>query len=131
MHGGPEDAFDIHHKLALMLGYLDLDYWLSPLKQTTLWNQNRIARYLERLRSDVVLELKDVTDDELHDPTFGTNVLREWAVRVKAEHGHSKTGRKEYETSCARDGGTLYEEDFILYGEHKPGHVMNIRNTQG
>lgn len=115
----PTRTFHIHDNLALVLGYLDTDYWLSPIKQTTTWNRNRIARYLQNLREDVVQELDAVTRSVMLDPTFGTNVLREWAIRVHDRCGHSHTGRKEYLESCARLGMTPYTADFINYGERQ------------
>jgi len=90
---------------------------LTPIKPTTTWNRNRIARYLWNLREDVVEELKGVTGSALLDPTFSTDVLREWAIRAHNQYGHSQTGRKEYLESCATLGTTLYAADFVNYGE--------------
>lgn len=115
----PTHTFHIHNNLALVLAYLDTDYWLSPIKQTTTWNQNRIARYLESLRDGVVEELEVVTGSVMLDPTFSTDVLREWAIRVHDRCGHSQTGRKEYLESCVRLGTTPYTADFINYGERE------------
>jgi len=116
--GAPERTFQIHNNLALMLRYLDLDYWITPLKPTTAWNRNRIGRYLRRLRDDVILELVDIKEDVLRDPTFGTDVLREWAVRVHHEYGHSGTGRKAYQEYCAQYKCDPYQDDFIYFGEN-------------
>jgi hypothetical protein len=120
--GGPTHTFHIHRNLMLMLGYLDLDYWLSPMKVMTVWNRNRISRYLQRLREDVVVELTGVEANVLEDSTFGTNALREWAVRVHGGYGHSQTGRKEYQESCKRRGVTPYDEDFINYGKSQASY---------
>jgi hypothetical protein len=111
--------FYIHHNLALMLAYLDIDYTLTPIKEMTWWNQNRVSLYLQRLRDDVVVELMGVPQDVLKDPTFATNVLREWAIRVSSRYGHSQTGRREYHESCRRLGVTAYTDDFINYGKHQ------------
>jgi hypothetical protein len=116
-NGEPTHTLHIHPNMAVMLGYLDLDYWLSGIKQTTLWNQNRISRYLRCLREDVVLELMGTSNAVLRDPAFGTSVLREWAVRVWYRYGHSQTGRRAYEESCARSQLPMYDEHFINYGE--------------
>jgi hypothetical protein len=113
--GEPTRNFSIHRNLMLMLGYLDLDYWSSPIKETTRWNQNRISHYLRLLREDVVVELAGVKENVLEDLIFGTNTLREWAVRAHAGYGHSQTGRREYLESCS--SVTPYAEDFINYGE--------------
>lgn len=113
-----EHAFDIHRNLALILGYLDLDYWLTPIKNTTRWNQNRISLYLRRLREDAIVELRSVKRTVLLDPTFKTNALREWAVRVSAGYGHSQTGRRQYLESCMQRSVVPYEEeDFINYSK--------------
>jgi hypothetical protein len=125
----PSHTFHIHKNLALALGYLDADYWLSPIKPTTPWNRNRIARYLWNLREDVVKELEGVTGNATLDPTFSTDVLREWAIRVHDRYGHSQTGRKEYLESCARLGTTPYIADFINYGESEYSHVIKIQLT--
>jgi hypothetical protein len=116
-------TFNIHNNLALLLAYLDTDYWLTPIKPTTTWNRNRIARYLRNLREDVVEELKGVTGSAMLDPAFSTDVLREWAIRAHDRYGHSQTGRKEYLESCARLGTTPYAADFVHYGERNYSHT--------
>jgi len=108
----------MHNQLALMLGYLDLDYWLTNIKLTSTWNQNRIAAYLLNLCVDVVQELMGLKSDVLLQTTFGTQTLREWAVRVHHEHGHSKSGHRRYKEACdALRMKPYIKEDFINYGE--------------
>jgi hypothetical protein len=99
-----------------MLWYLELDYSMTPIKTMTSWNRNRVLCYLHRLRDDVVLELMGEPTHILQEPTFSTNVLREWAIRVYGGYGHSRTGRQRYQKSCRSLGVTPYCEDFINYG---------------
>ena len=113
-----QHSYLMHNQLALMLGYLDLDYWLTNIKPTSTWNQNRIAAYLLNLHVDVVQELMGLKSDVLLQTTFGTQTLRGWAVRVHHEHGHSKSGRRRYEEACdALRMKPYITEDFINYGE--------------
>jgi hypothetical protein len=116
-NGQRQNGFHIHNNLALMLAYLDLDYWLTPLKPIKPSNRNRITRYLERLREDVILELTNVPEDVRRDPCFGPKVLQEWAVRVHDEYGHSNTGRKLYLTFCEKRGESPYHADFLNFGK--------------
>lgn len=136
--GQKTQTFQIHNSLGLMLAYLDLDFWLSPLKQTPLWNRDRICRYLQCLRHDVVDELMVTATHTLSDPCFGTSTLREWAARVHAKCGHSKTGRKEYEESCKKRRLTPYGEDFVdfgkkcdIYQENNATHLTKTSDWKG
>ena len=73
-------------------------------------------------------ELEGVTGSATLDPTFSTDALREWAIRVHDGYGHSQTGRKEYLESCARLGTTPYTADFINYGER--GNILTVMKIQ-
>jgi len=57
-HAGRElCALRVHRNLALVLAYLDIDYWTTNLNQISPWNRMRIQGYLLRLREDVVKEM--------------------------------------------------------------------------
>jgi hypothetical protein len=67
-----------------------------------------------------------VESSVLLDATFGTEVLREWAVRVHHRYGHSNTRHQMYKETCAALVVIPYiEEDFINYGE------LNLHKATG
>lgn len=114
--GEEKHTFSLHPKLVLILAYLDLDYWSHcPCVPTR--NDNRLARYLGKLRDDVVEELRVAPAAKLVDPSFGTTTLRSWAARVSFGYGHSRTGRMEYNNFCAEKGLLPYADDPVVYGE--------------
>jgi hypothetical protein len=109
----------IHRNMACVLAYLDLDYWSTSTKDTSGWNRSRIEHYLRHLREDVVTELTEEEGDHVTLlPSFGSTVLREWAVRVRHIYGHSLTGRNEYHDFCTSNGQSPYNEEFINYGKN-------------
>jgi hypothetical protein len=108
----------VHQNLALILAYLDLDYWLTPIAQDmTAWNQKRIEHYLRLVRDDVVTELAAADGVTLLQSSFGPTALRQWAVRVRHTFGHSQTGRSQYRDFCTAKGHSPYDEQYINYGE--------------
>jgi hypothetical protein len=118
MTGRDMHAVLVHRNLALILAYLDLDYWLTPTAQdTTAWNQKRIEHYLRHVRDDVVAELVAADAVTLLRSSFGPTTLIQWAVRVCHTFGHSQTGRNRYRDFCTTNRQSPYDEQFINYGE--------------
>jgi hypothetical protein len=107
----------VHRNLALALAYLDIDYWATNQLPTSLWNRMRIQGYLLTLREDVVTEMMAADPLKLLHCSFGTSVLRQWAIRVYHGFGHSFTGRNAYVEFCTSNRCNLYRDDFINYGE--------------
>jgi hypothetical protein len=99
---------------ALQIALLDLEYWANVVDPNP--NSNRIARYLEKVRSDLWTELSPFSDGF----RFGSQpeTTRPWAVRMNHLFGHSFFGRKEYSQTCMANGWTPYtHEDPISYGK--------------
>jgi hypothetical protein len=114
----------VHQDLALMLAYLDLDYWSSPTKDTSSWNQARIEAYLHHVREDMLKELMAADRAALVQTTFGTAVLRQWAIRVYHGYGHSSTGHGLYMEFCMENGYNPYDEEFINYSKNARLHTI-------
>jgi hypothetical protein len=99
-------AIRVHRNLAMILAYLDLQYWKSErsAQESSSWNNNRIKHYLGRVREDVVTELLGEDSTALICSSFGTTAMREWAVMVHHVCGHSRSGRNQYEDLCTSNG---------------------------
>jgi hypothetical protein len=108
----------VHLNLALMLTYLDLDYWASSVVGASSLIQTCIEHYLLSVRGDVEKELMTADSATLLEQSFGTSTLREWASRVYHNYGHSKKGRDMYHRHCVVNGVIPYKEEFINYGEN-------------
>lgn len=118
----------IHQDHALILAYLDLNYW-SKFSQMPNWNRNRLVSYLGQMREDVVRELMGMDRRMLPNVGYRPSTLREWAVRVRRGHGHSQTGRNEYYEYCKKKGVRPYDEDYLSYGEIHDGTRREDNHT--
>jgi hypothetical protein len=103
--------FQLNIQLCKQLSLLDLEYWSNITGDNP--NNNRIARYLEKLREDV--------RKELQMGQIGTEQLQSilcWAFRIKNHFGHSGFGRKSYENLCQSNGWEAYNHEKPLeYGK--------------
>jgi hypothetical protein len=90
---------------SIQVAMLDLEYWSNVAESAS--NSNRIARYLEKLRSRLVNELVSENENVVHS-CLQPESIRPWAIRVKYGFGHSFHGRKEYTSWCSKNGFSLY-----------------------
>jgi hypothetical protein len=94
---------------------LDVEYWASFAEEHS--NGNRIARYLDKVRSDLWAELSALPLQDL-PPGFQPKSTKPWAVRTNHNLGHSSRGRGEYLRRCHKEGHVPYDyEDPTLYGK--------------
>jgi hypothetical protein len=111
------DVF-VHLNLALMLTYLDLDYWASSTVGASPSIKTCIEHYLLSVQGDVEKELMAADSATLLERSFGTSTLPAWACRVYHNYGHSQKGRDMYLKHCVTNGVIPYKQEFINYGEN-------------
>jgi hypothetical protein len=106
-HTGEYNVFSLSHRLCRELAFLDLDHWSNAVVSNR--NTNRIRRYLQKLREDVIAEF------HLENrPMICRDRLRctiPWAIRVKHGFGHSGHGRRLYVQMCQKRGWEPYSHD--------------------
>jgi hypothetical protein len=102
-------CISLHHQTILQIGLLDLEYWANMAETPRSSNANRIARYLERLRSDLWAELTTSGQDFLQ--RFQPITTRFWAVRTNHNFGHSNLGKTKYREKCKENGWIPYNHE--------------------
>jgi len=110
-------TFRLPRQTNLQLAMLDLDYWANVAD--TRLNANRIARYLETLRSEVhdELELQQTWQPLACIHPWQPETTRPWAIRTKHGFGHSFFGRSGYLGMCSINGWIPYlHENPASYG---------------
>jgi hypothetical protein len=110
-----QHRFQLNGNLAIILAYLDLDYF-STFQSGASPNGYRLARYLGKLRDEVVKELTIKDTTQLLDPAFIADCLQHYAIREGRGFGHSSTGRRKYDTYCVEKGLVPYTDDPTKYG---------------
>jgi hypothetical protein len=111
---GQHNQFLLPKPTAFQVALLDLEYWSSVTNPNQ--NENRIARYLERLRSDLWIELSQYGDSFETRPQPETT--KPWAIRMNHAFDHSFCGRGEYLQKCQDNTWTAYShEDPTSYGK--------------
>lgn len=105
--------FNLSHRTALQIAFLDIEYWANIADSHS--NANRIARYLELLRSDLLAELS--MPKHILSVNFQPETTKQWAVRINHNFGHSFYGRQGYFHMCKKNKWSPYaHEDPALYG---------------
>lgn len=105
--------YRLHINLCNQLAFLDLEYWSNVESKEP--NSNRVSRYLEQLRNDLLEEIYTVqkSSNELWQP----DCLRPWAVRIRHYCGHSSFGRKSYLQKCEENHWKpCFHDDPSRYG---------------
>ena len=93
--------------MGAQIAVLDLEYWANVADKSL--NSNRIARYLEKLRSKLVDEIMGTDFNLLQHNDFQLESTRPWATRVMHGFGHSFYGRQQYSSWCSSAGLKLYK----------------------
>ena len=107
---GEKFRFPLHLQICSQISVLDLEYWSNVMSREP--NNNRIARYLERLRDDLLKELQvkqpsNLTGSDVWQP----DCLRPWAIRIRHGFGHSDFGRQAYLRICQQNAWYPYMHD--------------------
>jgi hypothetical protein len=105
--------FTLPLQTVLQISLLDVEYWANVAETHS--NGNRIARYLEKVRSDLWAELSASPPQELYSG-FQPKSTKPWAVRTNHNFGHSSRGRGDYLRKCEEKGCVPYDsEDLTSY----------------
>jgi hypothetical protein len=104
---GQTHHFPLHFRLCQQIAFLDLEY-RSNL-QARQPKYNRIARYLENVRLDLLEELEKAERPswELWQP----DSTKPWAVRIKHNYGHTGFERRAYLSKCKSQDWQPYVHD--------------------
>jgi hypothetical protein len=130
--GSQRIEFAVEPAAALMLAFLDLEYWSRTAMQAE-YNRNRIVQYLGNLREKVVQSMAQYDGGQGIAQSFLVTILTPWASRVKHGLGHSQTGRTQYITMCSKANLTPFAEDPTMFGKHPSSdfivHTIYLSST--